>query len=388
MNDLFLDEIVRPDGPGGGSGDASPRRAERAERARRRKQRRRRSWVALLVVLAVGGGITYAVIKFVMPVVSSFGDVPTAEALDYPGPGHGSIDVSIPAGASGTSMASLLHEADVVQSERAFVRAFTADPGAATIQAGTYRLLQQMKASDVVAWLQDPGNRVQTKVTIPEGFRLTQILDRLSSVTAVPVEDFTTAMQDAAATGLPPEAEGNYEGWLFPATYSFEPGTSPTEMIAMMIAQTIAVLDENAVPAELREEVLIKASLVERESPNAEASLKMARAIENRIAKDMRLEIDAAIAYGVDKPGTELTRTDLDTDGPYNLRTRAGLPPTPIASPSKDSIYAVMHPADGPWIFWCTVNWDTGETRFTDNYQEHQANVAELHAWERANGMR
>src|SRR5690606_10260116 len=111
----------------------------------------------------------------------------------------------------------------------------------------------------------------------------------------------------------------------------------------------------------------------------------MARAIQNRIDKNMRLEIDAAIAYGLNKPGTELTRTDLDTDGPYNLRMRAGLPPTPIASPSADSIHAVMNPADGPWIFWCTVNLDTGETRFTDNYDEHRANVAELRAWEEAN---
>lgn len=388
MNDLFLDEIVRPDGPGSEPGSMSPRRAERAERERRRKQRRRRNWVALLLVLAVGGGVAYVVVEYVLPVVSSFGDVGTQEAADYPGPGYGSVDVAIPAGATGTSMAQILQEADVVRTERAFVQAFTADPGASTIQAGTYRLLQQMKASDVVAWLQNPENRVQTKVTIPEGFRLSQILDRLSSVTTVPVEEFSTAMEDVAATGLPAEAEGSYEGWLFPSTYSFEPGTTPTEMIATMVAQTIKVLDENGVPAEQRREVLIKASLVERESPNAEASLKMARAIENRIQQDMRLEIDASIAYGLDKQGTELTRADLDTDGPYNLRTRAGLPPTPIASPSAESIHAVMNPAEGPWIFWCTVNWETGETRFTDNYQEHQANVAELRAWEEANGMR
>ncbi len=387
MNDLFLDEIVRPDGAGGGP-TASPRRAERAERERRRRQRRRRNWIALLIVLAVGGGVAYAVVKYVVPVISSFGEVSEDKAADYPGPGHGSVEITIPEGATGTSMATVLHDADVVQTERAFINAFTADPSASSIQPGTYRLLQQMKASDVVTWLQNPENRVQIKVTIPEGFRLEQILDRLSSVTTVPVDDFTTAMEDVTATGLPAEAEGHYEGWLFPSTYSFEPGTSPTEMISTMVAKTIAVLEENAVPTERREEVLIKASLIERESPNAEASVKMARAIENRLEQDMRLEIDAAIAYGVGKPGTELTKTDLETDGPYNLRTRAGLPPTPIASPGAESIHAVMNPAEGNWLFWCTVNWETGETRFTDNYQEHLANVAELRAWEEANGMR
>lgn len=386
MNDLFLDEIVRSGEPSGAVSPRSARRAERAERERRRKQRRRRNLIALIVSLVILGGGAFAVVKLVLPLLDSFGGIQQSEASDYPGPGHSSVEVVIPAGATGSDMAQILVDAGVVQSTRAFTRAFAADPSAAGIQPGTYNLQLEMKAADAVSALLNSVNRVQTKVTIPEGFRLEQILDKLSSVTTVSIEDFQTAMADTAATGLPPEAEGNYEGWLFAGTYTFEPGTTPTQMLAAMIAQTVTVLDQNGVPADQRETVLIKASLIERESPGGEASAKIARAIENRLEQGMRLEIDASIAYGANKPGTELTRTDLDTDGPYNLRTRMGLPPTPIASPSNDSIHAVMNPADGPWLFWCTVNWDTGETRFTDSYEEHKKNVAELRAWEDANG--
>src|SRR3546814_16992991 len=90
--------------------------------------------------------------------------------------------------------------------------------------------------------------------------------DVCSSDLTVSIEDFQTAMADTAATGLPPEAEGNYEGWLFAGTYTFEPGTTPTQMLAAMIAQTITVLDQNGVPADQREPVLLKAALIERES--------------------------------------------------------------------------------------------------------------------------
>jgi UPF0755 protein len=371
MNDLFLDEIVRADEPAPGTSMRSARRAERAERDRRRKQRRRRNLIALIVSLAILAGGAFAVVKLVLPMLDAFGGTQT-ESSDFPGPGNGSVEVVIPPGATGSDMAQVLVDAGVVQTTRAFTRAFAADPSAASIQPGTYQLLLEMRAQDAVSALLNSANRIQTKVTLPEGFRLEQILDKLSSVTTVPVEEFQAAMADTAATGLPPEAEGNYEGWLFASTYTFEPGTTPTEMIRTMVAQTIAVLDQNGVPADQRETVLIKASLVERESPNPEASAQMARAIQNRLDKDMRLEIDASIAYGAGKPGTELTRT--------------GLPPTPIASPSTDSIHAVMNPADGPWLFWCTVNLDTGETRFTDSYEEHKQNVAELRAWEEANG--
>lgn len=387
MDDVFLDEVIRPEAHE--QAPRSARRASREERERKRRQRRRRSAFALIISLLLLGGAAYAVWQYVLPVLSDFGSSGEQEVTDFPGPGHGSAEVVIAPGATGTDMGTVLHDAGVVASVQAFTRAFAADERAAGIQPGTYRLQVEMSAVGAITALLDSENRIQTRVTIPEGLRADQILERLASVTAVPVEDFEAAMADTEATGLPAVAEGNYEGWLFPLTYTFEPGTEPVEMIAEMVSQTIRLLDERGVAEADRETVLNKASLVERESPNAEASPMMARAIENRLDRNMALQIDAAVAYGLGKSGTELTREDISpnaTDNPYNTYAHSGLPPTPIASPGSSSIDAVLAPADGPWLFWVTVNLDTGETKFSETYDEHQRYVAELRAWEAEQG--
>ncbi len=386
MNDLFLDEVIRP--------EAAPvtrraaRRSDREQRDRKRRRRRRRSVLALVLSLLLVGGAGFAVWKLAGPLLDFGGD--PADTADYPGPGVGSVQVEIPAGATGTEMARILHEADVVASERAFTRAFAANSAASGIQPGTYDLATQMSAADAVAALLDPERRVLTKVTIPEGQRVDQIIATLSSKTAIPVEDFQAALADTAAVGLPAEAGGNYEGWLFPATYTFQPGTTPTEMIAEMVEQMVAVLDERGVAPEDRKTVLTKASLVEREAPdNEEARTKMARAIENRLERTMRLQIDAAVAYGLGKNGTELTLDDISaeaTDNPYNTYAHTGLPPTPIASPGAAAIDAVLDPAEGPWLFWVTVNLDTGETLFAETYDEHLVQKEQLREWQEENG--
>jgi len=125
---------------------------------------------------------------------------------------------------------------------------------------------------------------------------------------------------------------------------------------------------------------------VEREARHDEDRPKVARAILNRIAANMTLDIDAAVAYGLGISGTQLTRAHLaDPENPFNTYQHVGLPPAPIANPGAASIEAVTHPADGPWLFWVTVNLATGETKFTETYAEHQQYVAELRAWQAAN---
>lgn len=385
MSDVFLDEVIRPE-PESGRGRRS-RRPGREERERKKRQRRKRSLIALIIALALLGAAVWAVFTYAKPLWDSFtGSLQEETVQDYPGPGSGSVEVVIPPEATGAAMAEVLHEADVVASQRAFTRAFSANASAAGIQPGTYDLLQQMSGADAVNALLNPENRVQMRVTIPEGYQVDQILDRLSSVTAIPVEEFQAAMEDTAAVGLPEEAGGEYEGWLYGATYTFEPGTTATEMLAQMVSTTISTLDELGVEPGDRQRVLTIASLVEREARSAEDRAKVARAIQNRLDIDMKLDIDAAVAYGMEKSGTELTTEDIRTfDSPYNLYLRTGLPPTPIASPSEESIRAVLDPAEGPWRFWVTINLDTGETRFAETYEEHLENRELLRAWQAEN---
>lgn len=388
MSDLFLDEIVQPDAPRD-HGGRSARRSDRAERDRRRRQRRRKNITALVIVLVVLGGIGVAVWKLGMPLIDDLRGAPETSTDDYPGPGTGEVDVAIPAGATGTDMAALLVEADVVASTRAFTDAFAANPDAPSIQPGTYRLQLQMRAADAVAALVNAENRVVTRVTVPEGLRLGQVLEKLSGVTAIPVEEFQAAMADPAAVGLPAEAGGNYEGWLFPATYSFEPGQTAGEMITAMIAQTVSLLDAKGIAPADRERVLILASLAEAEARTAEDRAMVVRAIYNRLDIAMPLQIDATVAYGLGINGTELTLDDTSpnaTDNAYNTYAHAGLPPGPINSPGEVSIDAAISPAEGPWKFWVTVNPSTGETRFATTYDEHLGNQQLLREWEEANG--
>ncbi|QAY62722.1 endolytic transglycosylase MltG [Xylanimonas allomyrinae] len=381
MTDLFEHPaLAQPPGPSGRRSAARLRAA-----AKRRRRRRVRSAIIVVVVLAVVAAVGW----------STWGELsgstwnPFSRAsADYPGPGGEPVDVEIPAGATGAVMGNVLVSAGVVASVGAFTDAFSHNPAAAGIQPGTYSLLTEMKASDAVAALVK-NEKVETKVTIPEGFTAAQVFERIASVTTITKDDLDAAVADPASIGLPAEAGGQVEGWLYPATYTVQPKDTAVTLLATMIGKTVAELDAQGVAPENREAVLTKASLVEREAKYAPDRPMMARAIENRLAADMPLQIDASVAYGLNKPGTDLTTADTqDPSNPFNTYAHKGLPPTPIANPGASSVEAVMHPADGGWIFWTAVNLDTGETKFAVTWQEHQANVAELRAWQAANGQR
>jgi UPF0755 protein len=152
-----------------------------------------------------------------------------------------------------------------------------------------------------------------------------------------------------------------------------------------MIDHTEAIFDRNSVPAERRQEALIKASIVEKEVNQPDDYGRVARVIENRLqpnnATNGTLGMDSTLAYGLGKSGLDLTRSELASDHPYNTRVHPGLPPGPIGSPGRAAIEAVLNPPEGDWLYFVTVNPDTGETRFTADYQEHLANQELYRQW-------
>ncbi|WP_456817669.1 endolytic transglycosylase MltG [Cellulomonas sp. URHB0016] len=356
----------------------------RARAQRERQKRRRRSIWVLLVALVLVAGAGYVVLELVGGVFSGGGSAAGVE--DYPGPGHPAARVVVAKGDTGAVMAHTLQVAGVVATEKAFNRAYAANPDAISIQPGTYNLLLEMKASDAVAALLNPASRATMGVTIPEGQTAEQILSKVNEVTLIPIEELRAAAADPASIGLPAEAAGNLEGWLFPATYPVEPGASATSVLQQMTAKTVAVLTARAVPNDQWETVLTKASIIEREAKLDDDRPKVARAIENRLARQMPLQIDATTAYRLG--GRAPTRAENnDPANDYSTYVRVGLPPGPISSPGEKSIDAVLAPADGPWLFWCTVDPETGETLFTDSNEEHQANVAQLRKWQEEHGQ-
>lgn len=361
-------------------GGQSRRQARReAQRAHRTKRRRR-----TVVAIVLGLGLLGAAIAFAWPIVSGlFASEPPPE--DFAGPGSGEVVVQIPSGANGQDIGIILKDAGVVKTVDAFSAAFRENPNSASIQAGTYALMQEMKSSDAVAALLDPASRAEITITVPEGFIAKQVHERIASVLEIPLDDVVAAASDTGAIGLPPEAGGNPEGWYAAATYPFAPDATATDVLATMVAKTVENLEAVGVPRESWQETLIIASIVEREG-TPEYYGQVARVIENRLTDTTadvggRLQMDSTVLYGVGQIGGVPTQAQLDTDTPYNTYLHPGLPPTPIGSPGRAAIEAVLNPPEGDWLYFVTVNLDTGETKFASSLEEHLTYVAEFRRW-------
>jgi UPF0755 protein len=230
------------------------------------------------------------------------------------------------------------------------------------------------------------GEKIETTVTIPEGFNVAQVLDRVASVTTIPLDELEAALKSPKSVGLPAVADGNAEGWLFPKTYTVQPNDDATKLLSAMIAQTKRELEGLGVAKDDWQDVLTKASIVEKEAPDGYRG-EVARVIENRLDRGSPLGMDAIDAYGRGKPADQITSDEFnDPDFPYASRQQVGLPPTPIANPGAESVEAVLDPPQGDWIWYVTVNLDTGETKFTDSYSEFEQFKAEYQAWVAENG--
>ena len=341
-----------------------------------KKHRPRRTFgcLAVLVALAVlvGGGY----------VAYSYGMSALKEKLsgpeDYSGSGTGRVLVEVKDGDAAGDIGSTLKDKGVVKSVQAFTDAARNDPESVGIQVGFYQLRQKMSAESALAVLVDPKNRMRSVVTIPEGFTVDQIVTTLAKKTDFSARQFKRVLAHPAKIGLPSYAQGNAEGYLFPATYELPPNATPVSILTTMVqrwdqAAKEADLDQAASKLGYTpQQLMVVASLVEAESNRAQDRGKVARVIYNRLETDKTnklLQIDATVNYGIGRNiGVGLTTDDLQVDSPYNTYKNPGLPPTPIEAPGDDAIEAAAHPTDGPWIYYVTVNLRTGETKFTDSY--------------------
>jgi peptidoglycan lytic transglycosylase G len=358
-------------------GDQTPTPAG-GRRAQKNRRRGPGCLIALVILVVLAAGAYYGVTTGIDKINDAFGS-----AEDYPGPGSGEVTFEVKSGDTIAVMGRGLKDAGVVASVDAFIEAAGANPQSGNIQAGYYKLAKEMKASDVVNVLVDPDNLVTTTVAIPEGFTVRQIVDRLVKGTGFKKAEFEQALQDPQALGLPAYAKGNPEGYLFPATYSFGPEEKPADMLHDMVVRWQQAADDNDLVNGAKalgytpHEIMTIASLIEAEG-RGDYRPKISRVIYNRLENPDNgltnglLEIDATVNYalGRDDLGVALSEEDLDVDSPYNTRKYPGLPPGPIESPCDDSIQAALHPADGPWLWYVTVNLKTGETKFTDDYDE------------------
>lgn len=357
----FVEEESRPRG----------RRQTGRRRKRERRRRRRGAFAALLaLVLVVGvvGGIAWGGYTVYQAVT---------EVPDYTGPGHGQVTVQIKAAQTGTAIGVELEEAGVVKSSKAFIEAWEANPEASGIQPGYYSMKKEMKASLAVERLLDPKARVEWQVTVREGLRVKQTLALLAKETDIGLKEFQAAAKEPEKLGLPKSAKGNVEGYLFPATYAFPPGSTATSILRTMVQRYHQEETELDLPAEAKQrgmtthEVVTLASLLEAEARTKDFP-KVSRVVYNRIDRDMPLQFDSTVQYALGRTDLHVTYDDLKVKSPYNTYKYKGLPPGPIESPGRAALDAALNPADGDWIYFVTTNPKTGETKFTDDPKEFQ----------------
>lgn len=250
-----------------------------------------------------------------------------------------------------------------------------ADGRAARLQAGEYAVMVGMSLTDVLNSMLR-GEVVQHRITVPEGWRAQQFLEALLEHPALDVQDLEPEWPVLmAALGL----DGQHpEGWFMPDTYVFNRGTALLQVLqrshqAMQQAleQAWAARQDDH-PLTDPYELLILASIIERETGSAAERAKVAAVFINRLRRGMRLQTDPTLLYALES-GARLTRAELRRDHPYNTYTRDGLPPTPIALPGRAALLAAAQPAQTDALFF--VARGDGTHQFSRTYAEHRAAV-------------
>jgi UPF0755 protein len=360
---------------------------QREHRGRRRAPRRRRRGAGCLAVL-VSLAVLVAIAGFVVVQGRAWLEDQFAPPPDYQGDGSGSVLIEVQPGDTSTEIAGTLAEANVVASAEAFTDAAREEPRATLIQVGFYDMAKKMSAESALERMLDPESIVTNAVTIPEGFTVEETLERSAENTDLPLGGLRRVAEQGSRLGLPGYAGGDAEGYLFPATYQLPPKATPRELLRMMVTRFRESANRLDLPAQAARlgmspaEVVTVASIVQAEARHSEDFARVARVIYNRLETGMRLQMDSTVHYAVGKTG-EVATTDEDraSSSPYNTYRFEGLPPGPIASPGDQALEAALNPADGDWIYFVTVNVDTGETKFASTDAQHQKNVAELRAF-------
>ena len=386
--DLSFDELAESQDE-----DAAPRRSGR--RGRRRGPRRGgvlRGVLPVLLVLLVLVGIGLGAVQGYRWVTSNVSV--EQEAPDFEGPGHGEVEVQVAEGDTGTDIATTLVDQGVIKTTGPFVTIFSSTPDAARIEPGIYRLQLEMTSADALNALLDPDNLAGHRVIIPEGKRLTEISELLSAETDIPVEDFEAAAEDYTSYGIPENTAGTLEGYLWPGRYDIYEDATAEDIITMMWQRMEEQLVERGIPEEEWHRSLTLASLAEMEVRRSEDYGMVVRTILNRLegtgeaeGSSMKLQFDSTVHYASGKSGSVATSdAERDTDSPYNTYKYEGLPPGPIAAPGGPALDAVADPPKGDWLYFVSVNTDTGETKFAATWAEHEENVKEWQAWEASKG--
>ena len=306
------------------------------------------------------------------------------------------VNFTVNEGDSLDSVASRLGKAGIVGNVTLF-KWYARSRGGLSLLPGYYSLKPNDSAGNIISALSTPPAQTFVKVTFPEGYTIAQMGVRLAEkVTFMSADDFATAMTNGAVTSsLAPEGVSSLEGLLFPDTYQVSGDDNEQRVASRLSSMMERVARQENLESGAKVlgltpyQVLIVASIVEREAKVPEDRAKIAQVIYNRLSKKMKLEVDATLLYNADPAAAFSDLKALDT--PYNTYIRTGLPPTPIANPGRASIRAALAPAGLPkaddeacvglpkgtkceYLYYVLADKD-GRHVFATTYEQHLANV-------------
>ena len=288
------------------------------------------------------------------------------------------VDVVVPEGASGRVIARLAQEAGMELDDGMLFAALRVDGNAPAIHAGRYRFRQGMTLAEIVDRFTS-GAVESFNLRIPDGATLRQVRRTVEAAADLVVT--TAQMSDDELRQALGVTETSLEGLFAPETYNFRSGTSDMDVYRTLYRTQMTFVNDawqtrDPEMTELKSpyEVLILASIIEKEASRPQDRLLVSSVFHNRLRRGMMLQTDPTIIYGLGEAfDGNLTRNDLRRPGPYNTYLNKGLPPTPIAMPSKASIAAAVHPARTKYLYF--VARGDGTTEFSTHLTAHNRAV-------------
>jgi UPF0755 protein len=295
------------------------------------------------------------------------------------------VQITVSKGMSTDALASLLEKRGVISNATVFSY-YAKINGADTIQAGEFTLRQNQHMGDVIKILEAGPKPEIDRVTIPEGFTLKEIANRVGTIPGKSADRFLAAANTGAVRSQY-EAAGsnNLEGLLLPETYFVQHGDDEVKILGRMVSAfdtTASEIDLTGGAARLNlspQQIVVVASIIEREAKVDDDRGKIARVIYNRLAKGMPLQIDATVQYALGENKPKLLNKDLEVNSPYNTYKVVGLPPGPIASPGRKSLEAALNPTPGAWLYYVLAD-ATGRHNFADDAVQFERFKAEAKA--------
>lgn len=307
----------------------------------------------------------------------AIGSAAAIAALVACGGSGSTVRVTIPAHASMRVAADSLSRAGVIRFPKLFTFYASMRRSDRAIRPGTYVLHRNSSWGGVLDALRG-GKGLLATITIPEGWALSQIAPTLAGRLNVPVESVWTALRDSALREELDIPTPTLEGYIFPDTYTFLPGTTARAAVTQMVHRFEQVWKPawtarlDSIPMS-RNDVMTLASIVEKEARLPEERPVIAAVYLNRLRSGQLLQADPTVQYALGAHQARVYYKDLEIDSPYNTYKHKGLPPGPIASPGAPSIQAALYPANVPFRYF--VAFPDGHHEFRADFASHESAV-------------